>query len=319
MPNVTLHLLLAERVREEWLARPDRAPFPVDEPEFVNAYHHGAFGPDLGYFPGGARLLSDLAHCVRSGDLTAALLKSARTPLERAYAWGWTTHVLADRLVHPLVGRGVSELVHGDPRGFVPGDSNPTAHVRIETGLDAWISNVHPDLRQVRLAPVFDDGSVRFLQQAYRSVYDVAIPEDSFLSSHLILTRRAGHALAGMALLGGDLERATGGGLLVRTLSGFVGFAGFALDRLEGGRLTLAYLNPVSPPAWLRVEVASVVESFPRLLSQVEADPARHLPNVNLDSGEPDEASNGHGNRLRALEALEAIRAAGTTEVPLAS
>jgi hypothetical protein len=316
MPNVTLHLLLAERAREEWLARPDQAPFPVDDPEFINAYHHGAFGPDLGYFPGGVRLLSDLAHCVRSGDLTTSLLDSARTPLERAYAWGWATHVLADRLVHPLVGRGVSELVHGDPRGFVSGADNPTAHVRVETGLDAWISNLHPNLRQVRLAPVFDGTSVRFLQEAYRRVYGVEIPGGAFLSSHLILTRRSGHALAGMALLGGDLERATGGGFLVRTLSGF---AGFALDRLEGGRLTLAYLSPVSPPAWLRVEVASVVESFPRLVARTQSDPSRHLPNVNLDSGEPDETSNGHGNRLRALDALEALRAAKATELPVAS
>lgn len=79
------------------------------------------------------------------------------------------------------------------------------------TGLDAWIPNVLPDLRQVRLSTVFHDGSVRFRRQAHRTVSDVEIPEDSFLASHLILTHRAGHALAGVALLSGDLERATGG------------------------------------------------------------------------------------------------------------
>ena len=103
MPGVTLHFLVAQRILDRWRIRDATAPFDLDRPDAVNAFFHGSIGPDLGFFPGGARILSDLAHCVRTGALTNDLVRHARTPVERAYAWGWMSHVLADR--GPSMGR----------------------------------------------------------------------------------------------------------------------------------------------------------------------------------------------------------------------
>src|SRR5262245_18199805 len=108
MPGVTLHLHLADRSLRHWRAE-NSAPFPLDDPAALEAFRHGAFGPDLGYFPGGPTALSDLAHAHRTGDLCRALVQGARTALERAFAWGWVGHVLADLSVHPLIGCAVGE------------------------------------------------------------------------------------------------------------------------------------------------------------------------------------------------------------------
>lgn len=121
MPSVTLHLVLADRVLDRWLDAPQKAPFDPNNPLFVNAFCQGAFGPDLGYFPGGRKLLSELSHLVRSGDLSRTLVRSARTQLERAFSWGWVTHVLPDQAIHPHLGRAVGEFLYGDPEIFVDG------------------------------------------------------------------------------------------------------------------------------------------------------------------------------------------------------
>lgn len=168
MPGVTLHLLLAEQVLEHWRRQPGEAPFPPDDPTVVNAFRQGAFGPDLGYFPGGFRPLSDLAHCMRAGDLARRLVSTARTPLERGFASGWSTHVLADRWIHPHIGRAVGELVHGKRTRFVDGDSDPNTHVLVESGLDAVYARRHPGLRTLRLGGVFDDLSIGFLKPPTR-------------------------------------------------------------------------------------------------------------------------------------------------------
>lgn len=166
MPNVTLHLVLADRVLEEWRRSPCGAPFPTGDGPAVNAFRQGALGPDLGYFPGGHRFLSDLAHCVRSADLARALLHGAGSPRETAFAWGWVTHVLADQAIHPWVGKGVGELRSGGRRDlFVSGDEDPSGHVRVETGLDAWYSARFPELRWWRPDPVFHGGRSRVVTQ----------------------------------------------------------------------------------------------------------------------------------------------------------
>jgi hypothetical protein len=149
MPGVALHFVLADRVLNRW--RTDHGaeapPFDVADPSVLNAFYHGAVGPDLGYFPGGYQVLSDLAHCVRPAHLVRQLLCFARTDRQRAFALGWMTHVLADQTIHPVIGRAVGELLHGRRDRFVDGSAHPIAHLRVENGLDAWFAERHPAWR----------------------------------------------------------------------------------------------------------------------------------------------------------------------------
>ena len=194
MPNVTVHTVLAERVLERWTEEGD-APFDTGDPELRNAFYQGSWGPDLGYFPGGHPFFSDLAHYVRSGELTRELVETARTPRERAFAWGWVTHVLGDQAVHPLVGRAVHEHLHGSRDGFVEAHREKPTHVRLEVGLDAFFSHRHPHIRRVTPAPVFDRVSVGWLGRAYRNTYGLEIDPELLLASHLAATRMSRRAL----------------------------------------------------------------------------------------------------------------------------
>jgi hypothetical protein len=305
MPNVTLHLLLAERVLGHGPRSRLRERFPLEEPACRHAFLQGAFGPDLGYFPGGHRLFSDLAHCVGSGTLTRILLARARTPLERAFAWGWVTHVVADRRLHPVVGRGLAE-VHGHAPGgpaFVSADADPAGHVRVETGIDAWISHLHPGLRQRRFQPVFDAHSIRFLEDAYAEAYGIGADPGRLLASHRATAEMSSKALMAVGLLAGGSERPA-----TRLGEATVALAGFATRALGRGDMALAFFSPLPPPAWLRVGVAEEVADFLGHVEAVLDDPEAGLPDVNLDTGRPDGADADHATTTHTLRILEALR-----------
>jgi len=319
---VTLHLALAGRVLDEWRTRPD-PPIPTGDPALVNAFRAGALGPDMGYFPGGPRFLSDLAHCVGSGRLTRALLEGARTPRERAFAWGWVTHVLADRFLHPVIGQGVSAFLGEAPLRSVSAECAPEAHVRVEGGVDVWISGLAPELRSLRLEPVFDALSVQVLRSAFQRTYGIEVGADVLLAGHHGATRLGTAALATMGHLSTVTGIGEGHGLVGSASRGvarlFAGVAGFATDRLGAGGMALALLTPAPPPGWLRLAVAEEVRRFPDRVREVERDSRSALPDVNLDTGAPDGTDPEHETTRRTLGALEGRRASalGLRVLPL--
>lgn len=289
MPNVTVHLWLAERTLERWALHPELSPFPLASVRVCQAFQQGALGPDLGYFPGGERFLSDLSHKVRSGELTRSLLMEAREPEERAFAWGWVTHVLADRLVHPIVARGVGYLVTGDPDRAISGEEDLPGHVRVETGIDAWISARYPHLASTRLVPVFHDGGLAFLHRAYLTTYGFRIPYDALGRSYLRMLRMGTGALRSISWLARGRDEVEGTpGPLTRPVNGILGW--LARNRVPGS-LALNYLSPVDPPRWLQRELQEVAAGFTDRVMAVAADPMGELPDVNLDTGRPDSGS----------------------------
>ncbi|HEX9887551.1 MAG TPA: zinc dependent phospholipase C family protein [Longimicrobiales bacterium] len=316
MPNVTLHLHLAERVLDHWRVRPHDAPFPTLSASTANAFRQGAFGPDLGYFPGGNRILSDLAHCHRSGDLTRELLASARTPTERAWSLGWITHVLADYWIHPLIGCAVGELLHGSAAWFVDGDSDPVAHVRVESGLDALYAERHPELRAARMAPVFDAPTIRFLVDAYEATYGVVVDPAEVLRSHQLAARRSTQGLAITGLVALTMPWSTrprrsdsnrDASRTRRTVSPLGAGAGEGALRAAVGRRSqaLAFLLPTPPPLWLIDATDAVTDDFVARFLEGLADGLRGLGNPNLDTGQQEEEARHHGGFRRCAEFLE--------------
>ncbi len=300
MPGVTLHLVLADRALGRWRDAASAPPVDLDDPVVLNAFWHGAVGPDLGYFPGGHRLLSDLAHCVRTGALVRALLRSAEDACERAFALGWLTHFLGDALIHPLIGRAVGELLTGSRETFVDGSSDLLAHVRVEMGLDAWYGRRHPHVLQRRLSTTFAPGEVGFLARAFASTYGVHLPLDMFDRSLRISTRRVGQALASLRLLGGLIE--PGGAPVLSVLRGALDVA-YRFGALRC--TTLAFLNPVAPAAWLLEDVEGATRVHLARFLRHAADDGATLEDVNLDTGRPLAAEEGHLGTRRALDALE--------------
>ena len=118
--------------------------FPDATPEQLKTAHSFAWGgavvQDMGYYPFGSHLFSDLTHYVRSGDFVIALLKDSKDINEYAFALGALAHYTADNFGHRLaVNRSVPILYpklrqkYGD---VVVYDENPAAHLKTEFGFD---------------------------------------------------------------------------------------------------------------------------------------------------------------------------------------
>lgn len=305
MPSVTVHLRLAERVLDHWRGYPDDAPFSPSDPGAANAFRQGAFGPDLGYVPSGPRPLSDLAHCVSSGNLCRALVDAARAPHELGWAWGWVAHVLADTLIHPLVGCAVGELTLGSPGRFIDGDRDPVAHVRVEAGLDAIVAERHPELRALPLGPVFRRDAIGFLTDAFEVVYGVALDGDALHRAHRNAARRMVQGLGLAAFTAWFLPAESRSPLRTGDADG-AGPVSRIRAHLGASSVPLAYLFPVTPPMWFLEAVRDVEEQFVEAFLEIQRVGARNVPNLNLDTGRHEELESGHGGMRRALAWLDA-------------
>lgn len=117
--------------------------YPGTSPEDLRAAHAYAYGgcmiQDMGYYPFGNRLFSDLVHYVRSGDFVQALLDEATDVNEYAFALGALAHYTADITGHPSVNAAVAQ---GFPKlrakygPLVTYDQNKKAHIQTEFGFD---------------------------------------------------------------------------------------------------------------------------------------------------------------------------------------
>ena len=82
-----------------------RQRYPGTPPEgwqLAKSYAYGgAIIQDMGYYPLGAELFTNLTHYVRAGDFVASLLREAHGPNEYAFALGALAHYAADNVGHP--------------------------------------------------------------------------------------------------------------------------------------------------------------------------------------------------------------------------
>jgi hypothetical protein len=293
MPGITLHFVLAKRVLDRWRSTGETAPFDVHCPRDCNAFLHGALGPDFGYMPGGHRVLSELAHGVRTGELSGRLIGTARTSLERAFAWGWLTHILADRQIHPLIGLGVGELVHGCRRTFVAGSDDLYHHVRVETGVDCAYALRDAAARSVRLQPAFDDVSVSFLAHAYAATYGFRPAHRTLLRSHRCVGLRVGQALASIRLVAASMSDWSPTGALHWTLR-------MARRMRLLAPVSIAYLTPARPSPWLLRAIDDAIPAHTDGFMRIYRDGGADIGDFDLDTGEPLDSSPSGGRRVGA-------------------
>jgi hypothetical protein len=107
----------------------------------AHAYAYGGSAiQDLGYYPFGKQLFSDLTHYVRTGDFVRALLQNAKTPDELAFAVGALSHYIGDTIGHSeAINRAVPiEFPKLEQRygSSVPYDAGKHQHVRTEFAFD---------------------------------------------------------------------------------------------------------------------------------------------------------------------------------------
>jgi hypothetical protein len=118
--------------------------FPNATPEELREAHSYAWGgaviQDMGYYPFGSKLFSDLTHYVRSGDFVIALIRDSKDINEYAFALGALAHYAADNDGHRIATNRVVPMLYPKLRekygDVVVYDENPAAHLKVEFGFD---------------------------------------------------------------------------------------------------------------------------------------------------------------------------------------
>lgn len=192
MPGIAVHTLLGERLLDHWIHHPTEAPFPAGVSCLRNAFLAGCMGPDMGYFPGADSFISDLAHYLRTSDLIRQLLHRASTPRERAYAWGWFCHALADVLIHPLINKAAAAVAGADVPALSYAD-NPPLHVAVEVGLDGYTLWRHRT-RSKGFRSAFTHQQINFLSFCFQNVYGPVLSTRTLYRGHLLSARGSGLA-----------------------------------------------------------------------------------------------------------------------------
>lgn len=148
----------------------------------ARAYAYGgSLIQDLGYYPFGSRLFSNLVHYVRSGDFVEALIRDSQNLHEYAFALGALAHHAGDDAAHPLaVNRSVPILYpkmrtkFGDEVLFV---NSPSRHVMVEFAFDVVQvarGNFKSDLYQNLIG---FEVAIPVLERAFRETYGLELKD----------------------------------------------------------------------------------------------------------------------------------------------
>ena len=121
-----------------------KAKYPAATDSMLTEAHAYAYGgavaPDMGYYPLGSKLFTNLVHYVRSGAMVIALLENANNINEYAFALGFLSHYNADNYGHPLATNISVPIVYpklGRKYGSkITYAQNRISHMRMEFGFD---------------------------------------------------------------------------------------------------------------------------------------------------------------------------------------
>ena len=310
MPCATVHMELSHRIFRRWREEPGSAPIPLSEPGVEEAILHGAMGPDMGFIPGADRLVSEVAHYLRPGDLARALLRGAGSPTEEAFAWGWASHVLGDVELHPVVGRAVGELLHGDRDRRVDASEDVEAHVSLEVGLDLCI--YHADRRVGSglpcppAIPHFRGSRIRHLVQALEGTYGLAWDGKDLLRAHnrTRLTTWWPRALEALVLRQGGRPEEEG----LRPVRWFLdGVRAFT----PKGTAVRGFLGVRIPPDWVIEEVNRRMEGFGDRFQALVDSGLKGMENRNLETGGDAGPGLGHPASDEVADRIKRIQARG--------
>ncbi len=164
--------------------------FPNATPDELMEAHSYAWGgaviQDMGYYPFGSKLFSDLTHYVRSGDFIRALIKDSQNIDEYAFALGSLAHYAADNNGHRIATNRVVPMLYPKLRekygDVVVYDQDPAAHLKAEFGFDVL------EVAQGRYAPDDYKNRIGFqvakelLERAFEETYSIKL--DTIFSNY---------------------------------------------------------------------------------------------------------------------------------------
>jgi hypothetical protein len=293
-----VHLHLIRETIERW-DRNGTAPVDLDEAGVIAALHAGALAPDTGYYPGAQAFIADLSHYLRSGELVRNLMAEAFFPVERAFVWGWVSHVLGDVLLHPAVNRAAAEL-RDDP-GVLSYADDPEAHMQVEVGLDAYFDARYgtPPVRDVL------DGETGFVARGYHATYDVKIPRATFNTAFAAGARYQGPIRTVTRLTHTSFaQRGVGPKAAVAGLA-----AGGLMARAVAGDTPIPGLfRGVEPRGALLAAVEKAMDDYHQHMQRHQDTELAELPDYNLDTGESGETARQYRGAVMTEQQLNKYR-----------
>jgi hypothetical protein len=181
--SVFAHEALVDAAWQDQMVPLLKQRFPSASTTEIDAARAYAYGgsliQDLGYYPFGSRLFSNLVHYVRSGDFVETLIRNAQNVNEYAFALGALAHYASDEISHPhAVNRALPLMYpklraeHGDEILYV---ESPSRHVKVEFAFDvvqvargAFKSDIYQNLIGFEVA-------MPLLERAFRNTYGLEL------------------------------------------------------------------------------------------------------------------------------------------------
>jgi hypothetical protein len=168
--------------------------FPGSTPEQLLEAHAYAYGgsiiQDMGYFPFGSKLFTDLAHYVRSGDFVLNLIRESQDLNEYAFSLGALAHYAADTSGHRMATNLAVPLLYPKLRlqfgNRVTYADDALSHVKTELAFDVL------QVAQGHYAPESYHGFIGFqvakpvLERAFQDTYGMKLG-DVFTSVSLAI------------------------------------------------------------------------------------------------------------------------------------
>lgn len=302
MPGHAVHIDVA---RSFLTALPEaEASAWTDNPDVLNALFHGALDPDMGYFPAGDPLVTDLSHYVKTADLIRTFVRLAETPTERAYAWGWVTHFVADTQIHPSVNRCAGLLLNGTVDRPATWADSPSSHVRVEQGLDAVRLAMDTSISRYRLRSVASGPSAGLLVRAFQETYGVSLEKSHIAKAHRSVdsVQRAFFPLG--TAVGRKLQKEQTQTQDLLWLALYYPVRWLA-SLLGEDSILYSFTHTYAPPEWFQSEVAHTEAGLTSYFAGLLNGGLEHLDNLNLDTGHVDQPDSPYPMTEKALQTLE--------------
>ena len=183
--SVLAHEAVVDTAWDDLIAPLLRQRFPKTSAADLQRARAFAYGgsviQDLGYYPFGNRLFTDLVHYVRSGDFVEALVREAQTVDELAFALGAVSHYASDNIGHPVAVNKSVPIIYPKLRSKFGNDviyaEDPKRHVMVEFAFDvvqtatgAYLPDAHRQHIGFALA-------VPVLERAFAATYGLGFKE----------------------------------------------------------------------------------------------------------------------------------------------
>ena len=146
----------------------------------ARAYAYGgSLIQDLGYYPFGSHLFTNLTHYARTGDFVQSLIRNAITADEYAFALGALAHYSADTAGHPIAVNRAVPLMYPKVRAEVGERAlyvdSPVRHVMVEFGYDVLAVARGAYVAQAYRDRIGFEVSKPLLERAVRETYAIEL------------------------------------------------------------------------------------------------------------------------------------------------